>query len=205
MRQKLIVGVNTTWRTVMPLSNPKPSFIERILCRLFPYVDIMRDDSDIIYLRRWFIYPHNKEFKKLEPRIYLHKFYRGDEDPHGHDHPWRFTSLILTRGYWEETWGWPPLPAGTKHKRYHSQEGEQVTAIWYPRFSLLKRPAEWKHRVRLEGTTPVWTLVKTGVRERSWGFWIKDAFCPWRRYNNGICWCEEGPKPESLADQGVLL
>jgi hypothetical protein len=175
------------------------NLIEKLLCKLFPYTDIMRDDTNDIYLRRFFIYPRDKDFgkNKGKGRLYLHKFYRGDEDPHCHDHPWPFTSLILTRGYWEETpfdpsksvdgrnpWGFATM----------QEYGEERERTFYPRFSLLRRPAAWKHRVILKDTKPVWTIVRTGVKERSWGFWIKEKFCPWRNYKNGVCWCEDGPK-----------
>jgi hypothetical protein len=175
------------------MTNP----IEWLLCKLLPYHDISRKGADGIYLRRWFIWPPNKDMKKLEPRLYLHKFYRGDEDMHMHDHPWPFTSLILTRGYWEET----ELSSlsqlytevdgvFTRHKIVDIEEtGEFRRRLFYPRFSLLHRKAEHRHRVVLEGTKPVWTIVRTGSKERSWGFWIKGKLCPWRKYDSeyGIC------------------
>lgn len=182
---------------------PKTPLIERILCKVFPYTDILRDDSPDIYLRRFFVYPRDKDFgkNKGKGRIYLHKFYRGDEDPHLHDHPWSFTSLILTRGYWEETPldvprgsllpSWRYVPAG--YTEVMSADGTEKRKMkFYKRFSLLRRPAEWRHRVILKDHNPVWTLVKTQPKSRSWGFWIRDTFCPWRKYNNGVCWCEDG-------------
>lgn len=169
--------------------------IERILCKLFPYTNIYRDGTTDLYLRRFFIYPRNKDFgkNKMKRRIYLHKFYRGDEDPHLHDHPWRFTSFILTRGYFEET----------PHFYYDLLPNDHVPVVFvrgedyfkrkfYPRFSLLRRPATWKHRVILKDEKPVWTLVRTGKKERSWGFWIKNVLCPWRQYHDGVCWCGDG-------------
>lgn len=166
--------------------------VERILCKLFRYQDIFRDGTNDLYLRRWFLYPRYKEFKKLEPRIYLHKFYRGDEDPHPHDHPWRFTSLILTGGYWEET---PIYQQASMDSRstsivWDSDTQEVRKRVFYPRFTVLHRPAAWKHRVILKNEKPVWTIVKTGIKERSWGFWIKGKLCPWKQYGNGVCWCE---------------
>lgn len=188
--------------------------IERLLCKVFPFTDVKRQDTGDLYLRRWFLYPRDKDFgkNKGKGRLYLHKFYRGDEDPHLHNHPWKFTSLILTRGYWEETplfnefgapdmrKGWPSLIQN------HTTEPEQRRVTFYPRFSILRRPAKWSHRVILEGTIPVWTLVKTGVKEQSWGFWVKNKLCPWRSYSNGVCWCgtesqTDGWKTQQM-DQG---
>lgn len=178
--------------------------IEQSLCDLFPYTDIKRDDSPDIYLRRWFIYPRDKDFgkNKGKGRWYLHKFYRGDEDPHMHDHPWPFTSLILTRGYWEETPFVFNDPNLNDEQKSHSIQtyvpgtSDPRRQVWYPPFSLLRRPATWKHRVVLQGTKPVWTIVKTGIKERSWGFWIMDKLCPWRGYKDGVCWCDGQPLNE---------
>jgi len=184
------------------------SFIERLLCKVFPYVDILRDDTTDIYLRRFFIYPRDKDFgkNKGKGRIYLHKFYRGDEDPHMHDHPWPFTSLILTQGYWEETPDNQHIATEGEHLCYTvGADNEHRVQKWFKPFSILRRPASWKHRVVLDNGEPVWTLVKTGVKERSWGFWLKETFCPWRNYNNGICWCDEGGKEAALIAQGVTI
>jgi hypothetical protein len=169
--------------------------VERILCKLFPYIDILRDDTNDLYLRRFFIYPRNKDLTKnqTKPRLYLHKFYRGDEDPHMHDHPWDFTSLILTQGYWEEVPGFSGLP-DEKYTRFDSTygaDGDYRYRYFFPRFSLLHRLAEHKHRVILKDSTPVWTLVLTEPKRRKWGFWIRDTFCPWKNYHAGICWCVE--------------
>lgn len=174
------------------------SIIERILCKLFPFTDIKREESGDIYLRRWFLYPRDKDFDKNKGkgRLYLHKFYRGDEDEHLHDHPWSFTSLILTRGYWEETpfdverEGWYGMPPHGYRWCGIGESGERKRKF-YPAFSLLRRPATWRHRVILKDEKPVWTLVRTGSKERSWGFWLKGVFCPWRNYQDGVCWCAE--------------
>jgi hypothetical protein len=174
--------------------------VDSILSLIFPHHDIQRQNGDL-YLRRWFIWPRNKEFKKLEPRLYLHKFYRGDEDPHMHDHPWSFTSLILTRGYWEET----PLDSLNHKTPYRTEDnwtrqrivdvdetGEFRRQLFYPRFTVLRRPAVHKHRVVLKDKKPVWTIVRTGVKERSWGFWIGNKLCPWRKYSSSLGICDEG-------------
>jgi hypothetical protein len=168
------------------------SLIERVLMWAFPYQDILRDGTQDLYLRRFFIYPRNKDFSqnKGKRRVYLHKFYRGDEDLHLHDHPWPFTSFILTRGYWEET-PWRPDLLGWKKGDIPTdgQNGEWRFKRFYRPFSILKRPAVWQHRVILKDKKPVWTIVRTGVKERSWGFIINGKQCPWQRYDGrvGIC------------------
>lgn len=52
-------------------------------------------DADSPWLIRW----------KLETpfgALYVHRFLRSDAHEH-HDHPWNFVSIILWRGYFEET------------------------------------------------------------------------------------------------------
>lgn len=172
------------------------TLIERILCKIFPFIDIMQDDTQDLYLRRWFLYPRNKDFgkNKGKGRLYLHKFYRGDECPHLHDHPWPFTSVILTRGYWEET----PYDSLAPGNPATPLDWAYRDRVWFKRrfyrpLSLLRRPATWKHRVILKDRNPVWTIVHTGPKERSWGFWIGDKLCNWRDYHRGICCCDDGP------------
>jgi len=180
---------------------------EFFLVKMFKYVDIFRDGTTDIYLRRFYIYPRTgpTEDNKLVPRLYLHKFYRGDEDPHMHDHPWPFTSLILTKGYWEET-PWDAKDdkdweiGETRYPSWGPDEGDWRERKFYPALSILRRPATWKHRVILEKGGQAWTLVKTGVKERSWGFWVKDTLCPWRQYNDGVCYCTPEEKVAATND-----
>jgi hypothetical protein len=125
------------------------------------------------YLDRW----HIAHFK-CGQRLYLHYFHRGDAEDYNHDHPWSFWSLILWGGYYEVT----PFPDGSDERQ-----------TWYYPLSLLKRPATWKHRVKLpEGRVAI-TLVWTGRKERSWGFWCPErGFVHWRQHElqGG---CEEPP------------
>ena len=79
--------------------------IQWILNKLFNKVDIrVNGEPDApIYLRRWFIYPRKPKDLAMVPRVYLHRFYTGDNVRDLHDHPWPFTSLILKGGYWEHS------------------------------------------------------------------------------------------------------
>lgn len=81
--------------------------------------------------------------------VYIHRLHRSDYDRALHDHPWSFFSVPLSSGYHEWT------PEGRRYNR---------------RFSLLWRPAEWLHRIDLEDTGAVWTLVVRFKRRREWGF-----------------------------------
>ncbi|MHC9292013.1 hypothetical protein ACRCUN_06070 [Mycobacterium sp. LTG2003] len=115
------------------------------------------------YLLRWYVIPRNPLFN-----VYLHQFLRSDDDRALHDHPWWFVSLIL-RGHYDEV-----TERGTNRRRAGS---------------IAFRPAEWRHRVALihelvlhqrsgrmlpaAEPTPCWTLIVTGRRVRTWGFWCK--------------------------------
>lgn len=91
--------------------------------------------------------------------IRLHHFLRSDEDKCLHDHPWPFVSIILRGGYYEET-----------------EEGTH----WRRRGSVLRRPAEWRHRVLIPYGRHAWTLVITGTECRNWGFWTNEGWRSWR-------------------------
>jgi hypothetical protein len=89
--------------------------------------------------------------------VRLHHILRSDEARALHDHPWDFWSLLLTGGYTEIT------PTGTRR---------------WPWCSLVRRRAEDLHRLVLD--RPVWTLVWTGPRRRSWGFLVDGQWIYWR-------------------------
>jgi hypothetical protein len=124
------------------------------------------------YLTRY----HLVSFQDIQGRVYLHRFHRSDEDVL-HEHPWSFCSLILRGGYGEVT----PLDEATC-RELGVRGGLQHE--WHGVLSFLRRPATWRHRVvipaRLEGR--VWTLVWTGPKERSWGFWCSNGWRPWREH-----------------------
>ncbi|QNJ56291.1 hypothetical protein SEA_OHGEESY_62 [Gordonia phage Ohgeesy] len=141
------------------------------------------------YLRRWYLIPRNPLIN-----VYLHQFLRSDDDRALHDHPWWFVSLIL-RGEYEEI-----------HERGRN---------WRGAGSLAFRRAEWRHRVKLVdrvtrvngrpvlNPAPCWTLIITGRRTRSWGFWCpnwvrsqytrhgwecdRERFIHWRDFGDAGC------------------
>lgn len=104
------------------------------------------------YLFRWFVLPRNKYFN-----LFLHKFMRDDDDKALHDHPWLFVSIVLLGGY-----------------REILQDGVVIRRAG----SICLRRAEHRHRVELL-RVPTWTLVFTGPKIRTWGFWCPRGFVPW--------------------------
>jgi len=116
--------------------------------------------ADNPYLLRWFLIPRNPWFN-----IYLHKFMRDDDDRALHDHPWWFVSIMVRGGYIE-----------------FRDEGFKVRSA--P--SIAFRRATDRHRVRLfkdgEVNRPCWTIVITGAKKRTWGFWCPKGFVPWTEF-----------------------
>jgi hypothetical protein len=99
----------------------------------------------------------------------LHVF-RSDDDPCGHDHPWPFLSLILWGCYQEKVWTDPA--SDLAFSRYRGLG------------SIALCPAQHVHQVTLIDGKPCWTLFISGPKTRSWGFWTRYGWIPWRRYNH---------------------
>lgn len=109
--------------------------------------------------------------------IYLHRLHISDDDRALHDHPWPFVTFLLSSGYWE----WTP-PTGCCLYGDCSVPERQ----WRRRFSVLYRPARYRHRLDL--ARPTWTLVVRFRRIREWGFWTPRGWLHWQAY--GKEWCD---------------
>lgn len=131
----------------------------KTLCSGRPHFIIGGPESP--YMLRWYLLPRNRRLN-----IYLHKFLRDDDDRALHDHPWWFISFLIKGGYMEKT------VAGLKFRR---------------RWSWAYRRAEHRHRVILFNDAagkpvPAWTIVMTGRKSRTWGFWCPKGFVPWYEF-----------------------
>lgn len=114
--------------------------------------------------------------------VRLHHLRRSDADPELHDHPWDFWSLLVWGTYDEE------LDAG-QHRR---GRGDSPTYLGPDRAARFRRPRRWlsllyrgaeeQHRVLLPEGRTAWTLVFSGPKRRSWGFWRGASFIPWRDF-----------------------
>lgn len=152
------------------------------------------DGKETIYMvRAWF------------GRLRFHIFFRGDQDPDCHDHPWGFWTFPL-RTYIEEvldecvvkTWGTDPvtMEGYVKESSYFERRTQIVRAFrWH------YRPATHKHRVlgravRPPGTTvdnhwrpgegTIPTIVWRDKPSRAWGFTKERdgiwCWVPWADY-----------------------
>lgn len=102
-------------------------------------------------------------------QIMLHRIYRPDRQRDLHDHPWSFLSIVLRGSYIEDV----PCPLG-EHCGPHGR-----TVRWWN----WKRSTD-RHSIRWVSRRPVWTLVITGPKRRTWGFWVDSGarFVKWTDY-----------------------
>lgn len=94
-------------------------------------------------------------------QLLWHVFYRGDEDPDPHDHPWRFWTFPL-QTYVEEV----------------LQHDGTIVINAVQRWRWHFRDFTYTHRVVgpvKKGAWPLHTLVWRGpyIKGRRWGFWVK--------------------------------
>lgn len=114
------------------------------------------------YLLRFYI-KHNG----LLPGIYLHRFFRGDQDRELHNHPWLWSfSFILTGGYVEERL---------------TRKGIRFKTRKPLRFNLLS--GKTFHRVDLVNKqSGAWTIFCSGKEYKDWGFLCDGEFIPHKEY-----------------------
>lgn len=95
--------------------------------------------------------------------IMFHRIFRPDNQRDLHDHPFNFLSIVLLGSYYEDT------VDGPRHRRWFN---------W--------KRAEDRHSIREVSRRPVWTLVFTGRRRRTWGFWVDGGtrWVKWSEYEN---------------------
>jgi hypothetical protein len=102
--------------------------------------------------------------------IFVHKFLKSDTED-VHDHPWPFLTIILRGGYWE----WTPQFDAQGRK-----SGE--VARWYGPGSVRWAKASQYHRVELDPDVECWTLFMPGIKQRDWGFLVRNKWVQWEQY-----------------------
>lgn len=124
--------------------------------------DLIIGPPDNPYMHRWFIRKGHEE-----PSVYIHKFFRGDDERALHDHRSDNESIILEGEYVE--WLAPKCDESVnscgwdleRPEAHHRKAGDRVYRV-----------AEQPHRIALINGGPVTTLwLKSGDR-RDWGFWV---------------------------------
>lgn len=103
-------------------------------------------------------------------------YFRSDDDPDCHDHPWDFASLILWNGYIEESL--PRSSDGLNQPIFKALP--HWTHCFAPSFRYMK--AEHIHKVHLDKDYPAVTLVFAKRAKRNWGFWTTDKRDGWKKW-----------------------
>ena len=129
---------------------------------------VMDRVEDRPYLERYYLFLKDRD--SFPFNIFLHRFLCSDPDD-VHDHPWPYATLILKGGYWE----WIP--------QFNSR-GEKVGEIakWRaPRSCRWARDNSY-HRIELDPEVDCWTLFMPGIKQRDWGFLVKNKWVQWEQY-----------------------
>jgi hypothetical protein len=129
---------------------------------------IMDRVNDEPYLERYYVFL--KDRKRFPFNIFVHKFLKSDPDD-VHDHPWPYFTVILKGGYWE----WIPVfdLRGAKIHEY---------CVWRRPGSFRFAGAETYHRIELDPAVTCWTLFMPGIKQRDWGFLVKNKWVQWQEY-----------------------
>lgn len=102
--------------------------------------------------------------------LYLHDINAPDSDPHPHDHPWTFVSIVLRGHYVEEFHPYPNV----------SPQFYVRTNTWR-RGSIHRMGRESAHRI-IEAAPGLKTLILVGRRKRDWGFFTDAGWVQWEDY-----------------------
>ena len=120
------------------------------------------------YLERYYVFLRDRE--RFPFNIFVHKFLKSDTED-VHDHPWPFLTVILRGGYWE----WRPQFDAKGRKT-----GE--IARWCGPGSFRWASASQYHRVELDPDVECWTLFMPGIKQRDWGFLVRNQWIQWEQY-----------------------
>ena len=175
--------------------------------RLTRYEVITTRDDSIDYLARW------RLLRTPWFCLYLHRFLAPD-DACMHDHPWAFTSIVISGGYWEEwiSGYWECglvserqalfgelIKSSPKRRRgvrwlapgvrfeigVDGLEVWQIRRRWRGLGSVAQHPADYVHRVgALHPSCPTYTLILRTRRTREWGFRTPTGWIPSHKYSS---------------------
>jgi hypothetical protein len=120
------------------------------------------------YLERYYLFLKDRE--RFPFNVFLHKFLKSDPDD-VHDHPWPYATLILKGGYYE----WLPQ---------FDQQGRKIgeLQVWRGPGSFRISSANSFHRIELDPGVTAWTLFMPGIKQRDWGFLVKNKWVQWEQY-----------------------
>jgi hypothetical protein len=142
--------------------------IKKLFERWGRYRIIMDRVDNQPYLERYYVFL--KDRKWFPFNIFVHKFLKSDTED-VHDHPWPFLTVILRGGYYE----WTPQ---------FNSKGEKIAEIarWCGPGSFRWASAHKYHRVEIDPDVECWTLFMPGIKQRDWGFLVKNKWIQWEQY-----------------------
>jgi hypothetical protein len=142
--------------------------IKELFTRLGRYRVIRDRLDDEPYLERYYVFLKDREWFPFN--VFVHKFLKSDPDD-VHDHPWPYATLILKGGYWE----WRPQ---------FDAQGRKMGEIarWCGAGSFRTAGANTYHRIELDPDIECWTLFMPGIKQRDWGFLVKNQWVQWEQY-----------------------
>lgn len=148
------------------------NFLLRLLCRKPYYRGHIVGADGSIYMERWALF----ETRWLRARI--HRILREDRDPHMHDHPWNFLSVVLSGWYWEAR----PATINPCFGSFGDPDREEYTITTRRAGSFALRRATDRHQIVEVSPGGVVTLFITGPLRHWWGFFTPAGKVYWREY-----------------------
>lgn len=116
-----------------------------------------------------------KPWARRLPALRLHQICTPDYDPHMHDHPWSFVSLVLRGGYMERR------PVSVEPSFISTDEREDYFPTHRRSGSIALRRSTDRHLISyVESDT--WTLVALGPKRHWWGFFTATGKVHWKAY-----------------------
>lgn len=105
--------------------------------------------------------------------VFLHDIYEDDGDRDCHNHPWSFLSIVLRGEYTERYYPEPETrPTYYVLKRHTNR-------------SIHKMGRTAAHRI-IDASPRLKTLILTGPRQSTWGFFCDGVFIDWQDYEREI-------------------
>jgi hypothetical protein len=101
--------------------------------------------------------------------IYLHDIHKDDGDRDPHNHPWSFLSFVVRGSYMERLY---PDPIGAPN--------DYVLQTHMAR-SIHRMGRDSAHRI-VDASHGLKTLIMTGPRQSSWGFFTGGEHVDWTEY-----------------------
>ena len=105
--------------------------------------------------------------------VYLHDIHKDDGDRAPHNHPWSFASVVI-RGYYTERVYPDPLGRSS----HYIEQTHRAR-------SLHRMGRTAAHRI-VDAAPGLKTLILTGPRQASWGFFVAGQHIDWSDYERQI-------------------